>query len=183
MRDDLDWMDDDDEVIHHAPADEYEIRRQVRKEKKFRKHLISYAVINVFLVAINLLTSPEYLWAIWPILGWGVGLIMNAVSVYGIGGLSGHAWEERRVREYRMRTDAGMNPDEVRRLLREELRDGPKGPSVDVKRLQQRIEQLEAIVTSDEWEQVERSRAARVEPFPDVADPSHERLPGQTRDQ
>ena len=29
------------------------------------------------------MTSPGYLWAIWPLMGWGIGLFFHAFGVYG----------------------------------------------------------------------------------------------------
>ena len=55
-----------------------EAKKQVEEIKGFYFHLISYLLVNAVLLIINLLTSPEYLWFIWPIIGWGVGLIIHA---------------------------------------------------------------------------------------------------------
>ena len=59
-------------------------RRRVKKKNEFRAHLASYVVIIAFLFIINLLTSPGYLWAAWPALGWGIGLVFHAMEVYGL---------------------------------------------------------------------------------------------------
>lgn len=67
-------------------TDEAKLRRKAarRADAKlaFRAHLIAYVVINGFLLAINLLTSPGTLWVIWPMLGWGVGLVAHGVTAY-----------------------------------------------------------------------------------------------------
>ena len=67
-------------------TDDIELRRLAirRADMKlaFRSHLMAYVIVNAGLVAINLLTSPGYFWAIWPIIGWGVGLAAHAVTVY-----------------------------------------------------------------------------------------------------
>ena len=42
-------------------------------------HLFVYLAVNALLIGINLTTSPDNLWLIWPLLGWGLGL-------------AGHAW-------------------------------------------------------------------------------------------
>jgi hypothetical protein len=67
-------------------TDDLELRRLAirRADMKlaFRSHLFAYVIVNAGLVAINLLTSPGYFWAIWPIIGWGVGLAAHAVTVY-----------------------------------------------------------------------------------------------------
>lgn len=75
-----------------------EAKKRVEEIKSFYFHLISYLLVNGALIVINLLTSPDYLWFIWPIIGWGVGLIIHAVSVFS--GFWGKAWEERKIKEF-----------------------------------------------------------------------------------
>ncbi|MEL6141949.1 MAG: 2TM domain-containing protein [Bacteroidota bacterium] len=53
------------------------------RKAKFTKHLRTYLVMSVFFVLINLVTSPFHFWAIYPILGWGVGIVMEYTSLYG----------------------------------------------------------------------------------------------------
>ena len=48
-------------------------------KRDFLSHLAAYVIVNVFLVFINLLTSPENLWFYWVILGWGIGLAFHFV--------------------------------------------------------------------------------------------------------
>ena len=74
-----------------------EAKKRVEEIKGFYFHLVTYIVVNAVLVVINLLTSPEYLWFIWPIIGWGVGLLIHAFTVFG--NVMGKAWEERKVKE------------------------------------------------------------------------------------
>lgn len=63
----------------------YDIAKQrVKKKSDFRSHLVTYLIICSFLFVINLMTSPGYLWAIWPAMGWGIGLAFHAFSVMGI---------------------------------------------------------------------------------------------------
>lgn len=42
-------------------------------------HLFVYLAVNALLISINLTSGSANLWAIWPLLGWGIGL-------------AGHAW-------------------------------------------------------------------------------------------
>ena len=58
------------------------VERTVNAKLIFLFHLIPYVIINSFLIVINLITSPQYLWFKWPLLGWGVGLIFHAVILY-----------------------------------------------------------------------------------------------------
>ncbi|MBE9004808.1 2TM domain-containing protein [Fortiea sp. LEGE XX443] len=60
-------------------------RRQASNSHRLQKikpHLISYLVVNLFLIVLNLVVSPGYFWAIYPLLGWGLGLGLHASSVY-----------------------------------------------------------------------------------------------------
>jgi len=74
-----------------------EAKKRVEEIKGFYFHLVTYIIINAVLVVINLLTSPEYLWGIWPLVGWGVGLVIHAFSVFS--NLWGNSWEERKIKE------------------------------------------------------------------------------------
>lgn len=49
----------------------------------FRSHLITYLLVNSGLAALNVATSPEYLWFLWAAAGWGIGLVSHGLGVYG----------------------------------------------------------------------------------------------------
>ncbi|WP_016953077.1 2TM domain-containing protein [Anabaena sp. PCC 7108] len=53
-----------------------------QKRREFKSHLMSFIVINGFLILLNLFTSPSYFWAIYPILGWGLGLLLHGIKTY-----------------------------------------------------------------------------------------------------
>lgn len=44
--------------------------------------IVKYLVVNAFLVFVNLMTTPNYLWVLWIIAGWGIGLILTIVTNY-----------------------------------------------------------------------------------------------------
>ena len=69
--------------------------KRVQELKGFYGNLISYCLVIPFLIFINLYTSPQYLWFVWPMLGWGIGLASHALKVYGVG----RAWEEKQIRK------------------------------------------------------------------------------------
>lgn len=75
------------------------VRRRVKELKGFYSHLIVYLVVNIFLAVINFIVSPDRLWFYWVAFGWGIGVIINAVSVFGVGGFFGHEWEEKKIKE------------------------------------------------------------------------------------
>ena len=74
-----------------------EAKKRVEEIKAFYFHIITYILVNAVLVVINLLTSPEHLWFVWSIIGWGVGLVIHGFSVFG--NLLGKSWEERKIKE------------------------------------------------------------------------------------
>jgi hypothetical protein len=52
------------------------------RRKSFWGHLVSFLAVNLFLILLNLITSPSYFWAIFPLLGWGLGLFFHWWNVY-----------------------------------------------------------------------------------------------------
>lgn len=69
----------------------------VRDIKGFYTHLITYAIVIVGLFALNLMTSSDYLWAIWPALGWGIGVSIHGINVFEVFNLFGPDWEKRQI--------------------------------------------------------------------------------------
>ena len=58
-------------------------KKKVAELRDFYTHLSVYIVVNLGLFFINITTSPEYLWFIWPLTGWGVAIALHALRVYG----------------------------------------------------------------------------------------------------
>lgn len=71
-------------------------KAQVEALRGFYGHATAYALVNAGLLLINLLTSPAYLWVVWPLLGWGIGLASHALGVFG--GRFGRDSKERQLR-------------------------------------------------------------------------------------
>ena len=50
----------------------------IRREKKaFIIHAIAYAIGNAILIAFNLLFFPQFLWFVFPLVGWGAGIAIH----------------------------------------------------------------------------------------------------------
>jgi hypothetical protein len=49
-----------------------------RRRAGFFSHLWAFIGVQLFLLAINLMTSPDYFWFVFPLLGWGLGLFFAA---------------------------------------------------------------------------------------------------------
>ena len=57
--------------------------KKLKKRRDFYGHLVVYAVVNSFLVAIWAVTDVHgFFWPIFPMLGWGIGVVLNAWDVY-----------------------------------------------------------------------------------------------------
>ncbi len=81
---------------------EREVRKHVKRMKEFYGHLAVYLAVILFLLVINLLTSPGYLWVVWVALGWGIAVAIDALSVFGLKSSFAEEWERRQI-EKRLR--------------------------------------------------------------------------------
>jgi hypothetical protein len=68
--------------------DESEVLREraikrLKKKRDFAGHLLVYVLVNTFLVAIWALTNVHgFFWPVFPLAGWGIGVVMNAWDVF-----------------------------------------------------------------------------------------------------
>lgn len=61
---------------------------KAKAKVEFRIHIINYIVVNAILAIINLTLTPGYIWFKWPLLGWGIGIILHALKVFYCGNTS-----------------------------------------------------------------------------------------------
>jgi sensor histidine kinase YesM len=73
----------------------FRAKKRVEELKGFYGNLISYCIVIPFLIFINLRYSPQYQWFWFSAGGWGFGLIMHALKVFGYSS----NWEERKIQE------------------------------------------------------------------------------------
>lgn len=108
---------------------EQEAKEHVKELKEFYSHLANWGGVSLFLCTINLITSPGHLWFLYPMLGWGVGVLAHAVKVY-----SGNSkWEQRKIEEL---TSARQTRDELNALS-------------------ERTDSLIKILSSVDWEKID----------------------------
>ena len=72
-------------------------KERVTELREFYTHLSAYVVINLGLFLLNVMVSPGNLWFIWPLMGWGIALVLHAVRVFGR--VLGSDWEEKKIAE------------------------------------------------------------------------------------
>ncbi|MCC0179622.1 2TM domain-containing protein [Waterburya agarophytonicola K14] len=73
-------------------------KRRVRVLKGFYIHLATYIAVMALLLLIDFLTGGGW-WFYWPLLGWGIGIVAHAFTVFGIKGFLGSEWEEKKTRD------------------------------------------------------------------------------------
>lgn len=57
-------------------------RQRLQKRRDFTGHVVAYVLINAMLVGIWAVTGFGYFWPVWVLLGWGVGVALNAWDVF-----------------------------------------------------------------------------------------------------
>ncbi len=61
----------------------YKNRFEESDEKfKFYIHLFIYIAMSIVFIVFNLSSTPESLWFQWPIMGWGIGVVVHALKVF-----------------------------------------------------------------------------------------------------
>ena len=73
----------------------YKAKRRVEELKGFYGNFTTYCIVIPSLVLINYFTYWDHKWFIYPMLGWGLGVLFHGVSVFGYG----KSWEERKIQE------------------------------------------------------------------------------------
>ena len=77
-----------------------EARKRVKELKDFYRNFITYITINIILIIINLVTSPDSLWFYWVTIFWGIGVALHAANVFIFKGkFLGREWEEKKIKE------------------------------------------------------------------------------------
>jgi hypothetical protein len=61
---------------------------QLKKKRDFRAHLLAYVLVNAFLwliwgVVLTAADGPWFPWPLFPLVGWGIGLVFHAWDTYG----------------------------------------------------------------------------------------------------
>ncbi|MCC9044091.1 2TM domain-containing protein [Myroides sp. M-43] len=96
-------------IIEHmkiidVPENEQEIlveaKKKVEKIKKFYAHLTTFIMVNSFLIMLNLLTEPSFMWSLIPLFAWGIGLASDAMKTFNYSLFLGKDWEDKKIREY-----------------------------------------------------------------------------------
>jgi len=78
-------------------------QKKVQKKKNFYRHLSVYIAVSLFFFILNMVTlgdDPE-IWFFFPMLPWGVGLLIHYFSMFGLPWTNAltEEWEEKELRK------------------------------------------------------------------------------------
>lgn len=73
---------------------------KVEKIKKFYANLTTFIAVNLFLMVINIMTSPGFLWFLIPLFAMAIGIAREAMKVYDYNLFLGKNWEDRKLEEF-----------------------------------------------------------------------------------
>ncbi|REL28668.1 helix-turn-helix domain-containing protein [Thalassotalea euphylliae] len=89
--------DTDNKAGIQVTLEEQRAMEYVQGLKAFYGHLATYIIINIVLFAVNWLITPGYLWVLWVMMGWGIGLISHAVATFELFNFFDAEWEKRQI--------------------------------------------------------------------------------------
>ena len=55
---------------------------RLEKKREYLAHILAFVLINGFLVVIWALTGAGFFWPLFPIAGWGIGLVFHTWDVF-----------------------------------------------------------------------------------------------------
>ncbi|MFP3712619.1 2TM domain-containing protein [Puerhibacterium sp. TATVAM-FAB25] len=59
--------------------------QRLRAKRELATHAVAYVLVNSMLVVIWFMTGANFFWPVFPILGWGIGLVFHAWDVLAPG--------------------------------------------------------------------------------------------------
>ena len=108
---------------------EEQARERIKELRDFYTHITVYVAVNAFLLAVNLLTGTDVWWFLFPLMGWGIAIVIHAFTVIG----TGHKWEQRKLEELT----------------------GLKATRDEIQQLAERTDSLVTILSSVNWEKID----------------------------
>ena len=79
----------------------FKAQKRVKDIKGFYSHLTVYCIVIPVIIFMNLKFEPRFHWFWFSVLGWGSGLLIHWLTVFGLNLLGiGKNWEERKIKEF-----------------------------------------------------------------------------------
>jgi hypothetical protein len=74
-------------------------KKRVEKLKVFYIHFAIYCICVPVFIYLNFLSRAGFPWALFPIVGWGIGVTSHASETFNYNPFFGKNWEDRKIRE------------------------------------------------------------------------------------
>lgn len=58
------------------------VLRRANSKLDFYSHLVIFVLINLMLFGLNMMVTPTITWFIFPLAGWGLGLLVHGTVVF-----------------------------------------------------------------------------------------------------
>ena len=71
-------------------------KKAVEERLGFYVHLIAYILVNGYFAFVSV-KNGGYFWPIWPMAGWGIGLLFHGIAVFGF--FNNHAWKDKQIQK------------------------------------------------------------------------------------
>lgn len=85
------------ETNKNYSTEEYLAAKKAVEEKLgFYVHLTSYVLVNGYFTFLSV-RHGGYFWAIWPMIGWGIGLAFHGISVFGF--FNNNSWKDKQIQK------------------------------------------------------------------------------------
>lgn len=79
----------------------YKAQKRVKDIKGFYTHLTIYCIIIPIIIFVNLKYEPHFHWFWFSLLGWGIGLFVHWLNIFGFQILGiGKNWEDKKIKEF-----------------------------------------------------------------------------------
>ena len=100
-------MNEQNQTYVKTEEEKYKIAKErVNKIIGFYTHLSVYVVVNLVLFIIWFINDRGgYPWFLWPLGGWGIGIVFNALSVFVFCKMKSGGWEQRKIKEIMSKMD------------------------------------------------------------------------------
>lgn len=72
-------------------------KNRVKKKKEFYNHFTMWGIICTFFFILNMITSPNIWWWVFPTLSWGLGLAIHGATTFGF--FASSDWEQKQIQK------------------------------------------------------------------------------------
>lgn len=77
----------------------YDAQKKVKELRGFYEHLTVYVLCNPIVIVVNYMVSPEYLWWIWSVMGWGIAIVLHGLKAFEFPPFFNKKWEAKKIQE------------------------------------------------------------------------------------